>query len=444
MTAPPDLPRAPTQPLVGSMALYLRDPLNYLVGAARAGDLVAMRFLHVDAWLVSHPTLIEQVLVKTSGSFQKDMFLRELRRVLGEGLLTSEGDFWKRQRRLIQPAFHRDRIAGYAEVMVEHAARMTAPWRDGDEVDVHHTLMATTADIVARCLFGADAGDTGEVSRCIEALMARFTNPVFILLPQLHKVPTASARAVRDAAVRLDRVVRGFIDARRAMGADAPRGDLLGMLLAAQDEDGARMTDQQVRDEVLVLFLAGHETTALALGWTFHLLALYPEAERRLHAELDAVLGDREPRFDDLPRLEYTARVVKESLRMYPPAWSLGRESTAPFELAGHRFEAGAWMWMIPWVVHHDARWFADPWRFDPDRWEEARARSIPKFAYFPFGGGARVCIGNQFAMMEATLMLAAVARRWRLAAVPGFPVAPEAAITLRFAHGLRMTARAR
>lgn len=439
------LPRAPSLPLVGSVFHYFRDPLGFLERAARErGDLVEMRFLHQRAWMVSDPALIDQVLVKLPQSFQKDVFLRELKRVLGEGLLTSEGDFWKRQRRLIQPAFHRERIAGYAKIMVDHAARMADGWRDGARVDLHHAMMDTTADIVVQALFGSDAGDTGEVAECIEAIMARFSDPLYLLVPAMDRLPTEANRKVRGVAARLDKIVRGFIERRRAMGDAAPKDDLLAMLLAAQDDDGARMSDRQVRDELLILYLAGHETTALALSWTFHLLAQHPEVEARLHAEIRDVLGDRDPTFEDLPRLAYATRVVKETLRLYPPAWSLGREATAPIELAGRRFEKGAWIWIIPWVVHRDPRWYADPARFDPDRWEEARAKGLPKFAYLPFGGGPRVCIGNQFAMMEAVLMLATVARRFRLAAAPGFPVVPEPAITLRFKHGLEMIAARR
>ncbi len=441
----PPLPRARSLPLVGSVLHYFRDPLGFLERTARdGGDFVEMRFLHQRAWLVSDPAVIDQVLVKLPGSFQKDVFLRELKHMLGEGLLTSEGDFWKRQRRLIQPAFHRDRIAGYAAIMVEHAARMAEAWGDGGRVDVHGAMMAATARIVVQALFGSDAGDTREVGECIEVMMERFSDPLYLLVPLIDRLPTPANRRVREVAPRLDRVVRGFIERRRALGDAGPRNDLLAMLLAARDEDGGRMSDQQVRDELLVIYLAGHETTALALSWTFHLLAQHPEEEARLHAELDAVLGERDPGFDDLPRLEYTARVVKESLRLYPPAWALGREATAPVELAGRRFEKGAWIWMIPWVLHHDARWYPDPWRFDPGRWEEARAKALPKHAYLPFGAGPRVCIGNQFAMMEATLMLATVARRFRLRSVPGFAVKPVPAITLRFEHGLEMIASRR
>lgn len=440
-----EIPRARSLPLLGSTLYYLHDPLGFLERTAReGGDLVEMRFLRERGWLVSDPALIEQVLVKLAGSFQKDPPLRELRRILGNGLLTSEGEFWKRQRRLIQPAFHRDRIARYAAIMVEHAARMVDRWHDGQRIDLHREMMETTADIVVRALFGSDAGNTREVAHCIEVVMARFTDPILLMFPVLERLPTPTNRRVREVVPRLERIVRGFIEQRRAMGDTAPKDDLLAMLLAAQDEDGSRMSDQQVRDEVLVLYLAGHETTALALCWTFHLLASSPHVEARLHNEVDAVLGARDPSLDDLPRLEYTARVVKESLRMYPPAWALGREAIAPIELAGHRFDVGAWIWVVPWVVHHDPRWYPEPWRFDPDRWEEPRAKALPKFAYFPFGGGPRICIGNQFAMMEATLILATVARRFRLRSVPGFPVVPEPAITLRFKHGLEMVASRR
>lgn len=441
---PTPLPQARALPLVGSALHYFRDPLGFLLRTAQQGDLVEMRFMHQRAWLVSDPARIEQILVKNPHNFQKDVFLRELKRVLGEGLLTSEGDFWKRQRRLIQPAFHRDRIAGYGRIMVEHAAKMIEGWRDGEVLDLHHAMMATTADIVVRALFGDSAGDTREVAWCIETLMERFADPMYLMVPFMEHLPLPANRRVREVAPRLDAIVRGFITRRRALGATAPQDDLLAMLLAAQDDDGARMNDQQVRDEVLVLYLAGHETTALALSWTFHALSQNPVAEQKLHAELDAVLGGREPTFDDLPRLRYTDCVVRESLRMYPPAWALGREAIAPFELDGRRFETGAWMWMIPWTVHHDARWYPDPWAFKPERWEGDAAKRLPKFAYMPFGGGPRVCIGNQFAMMEAVLMLATIARRFALRAVPGERVVPEASITLRFKHGLRMKAARR
>jgi cytochrome P450 len=433
-------PQSPRLPLVGATLHYARGPIAFIEGTAARGDIVEMRFLGKNAYAVSDPLLVDQILVKSAASFHKDVFLRELKGVLGEGLLTSEGDFWKRQRRLIQPAFHRDRIAAYAGIMTEHTTRGLARLRDGETLDIHHLLMEITAEIVTACLFGTSVGDVAEVAHCLETVIQRFGNPLFLVMPAAAKLPLPINRRFAEAAPRLDRIVRGFIEKRRSLGTGPESRDLLAMLLDARDEDGGRMSDQQVRDEVLILFLAGHETTALALSWTLYELALNPGVEHRLHEELRTVLGGRTPTFDDLPKLEYTARVVTESLRLHPPAWAIGRESHAPFDLAGHAFPPGTWIWILTWAIHRDARWFKDPLAFRPERWEDGLAKKLPKFAYVPFGGGPRVCIGNQFALMEASLLLATIAQRFWLRVEPGHPVVPDPAITLRFKHGLRMT----
>jgi len=427
-------------PIVGGTPFYMRDPLGYLEGAARLGDVVRLRFFGKTAWLLNDPTLIDQVLVKSSALLQKDVFIRSLKKLLGEGLLTSEGDFWKRQRRLIQPAFHRDRIASYASLMTEHTVKSIAGWHDGQSLDVHLALMELTAEIVTACLFGTSAGDIGEVSKCIDTVMERFSNPLFLVMPKFEDIPLPVNRRFKEVTPRLDKIVRGFIEQRRAAGTSKDSHDLLAMLLEARDDDGSSMSDQQIRDEVLILFLAGHETTALTLSWTLHELAVNPGVERRLHDELSRVLGGRPPTFDDLPKLEYTARVVSESLRLHPPAWSLGREAKSAIEVGGYRFEEGSWIWMLPWTLQRDPRWFSDPLAFRPERWEDGFAKKLPKFAYMPFGGGQRVCIGNQFALMEATLVLATIAQRFWLRGEPGHRVVPDPAITLRFKHGLRMT----
>ncbi len=433
------LPRSPALPLVGSAFHYLKDPLGFLEATAQRGPVVEMRFVHKRAWLLSDLDAIEQVLLKGASGFMKDVFLRELKRVLGEGLLTAEGARWKRQRRLIQPAFHRERIAGYGRTMVDHGERMLAGWRHGATVDVHRAMMSLTADIVTAALFGSDVADAREVAWCLDAVMERFGDPLFLLVPAIDRLPLPANRRFREAAPKLDAIVRGFIARRKAMGDPAPGDDLLAMLLNARDDDGSRMDDRTVRDEVLILFLAGHETTALALSWTFHLLSQHPEVERRLHDELDAVLAGRAPTFEDIPRLKYAECVVHEALRIYPPAWAIGRESTEGFDLAGRRFEKGTWVWITPWTLHRDPRWFPDPMRFAPERWEDGLAKRLPRFAYLPFGGGPRICIGNQFAMMEAVLLLATIARRFSLrTATPR--VEPEASVTLRFKHGLSMT----
>ena len=434
------IPESPRLPLVGNILHYLNDPLRYLEKTAALGDIVKMRFFGKDAFVVSDPVLIDQVLVKNAAAFHKDVFMRQLKKVLGQGLLSSEGDFWKRQRRLIQPAFHRDRIAAYASIMTDHTTRALAGWRDGETIDVHHAMMQVTADIVTACLFGTSVGDVAEVAQCLDVVMERFANPLFLAAPALTKLPLPVNRRFERVAPRLDGIVRGFIEKRRSLGTSPDHHDLLAMLLEARDEDGSSMDDQQIRDEVLILFLAGHETTALSLSWTLYELSLNPGVERKLHDELSRVLGGRTPTFEDLPKLEYTSYVVNEGLRLHPPAWSIGRENHTPFELGGHHFPADSWLWMLPWTMHRDARWFPNPLAFRPERWEDGFAKKLPKFAYLPFGGGPRVCIGNQFALMETALMLATIAQKYWLRVEPGHRVVPDPAITLRFKHGLRMT----
>ncbi len=438
--ATPHIPRAPYLPVVGGLLHYLRNPLSYLEHAAKLGDIVEIRLFRQRAILLSDPAAIEQVLLKSASHFQKDAFLRALKRLLGEGLLTSEGEFWKRQRRLIQPAFHRDKIASYADIMTHHTTRVVDGFVDGAAVDVHQVMMGLTAEIVTKCLFGTSAGDTSEVEECLALVMKRSSNPFLVLVPILEKLPLPINRRFREVTARLDAIVRGFIAQRRALGPDAKVNDLLTMLLEAKDEDGTHMSDQQVRDEVLVLFLAGHETTALAMSWTFYELSKNPAVEAKLQNELDRVLGGRVPTFADLPRLEYTARVVQESLRLHPPAWSTGRESIDTVELAGQRLPPGTWIWIVPYTLHRDARWFDEPRAFRPERWEDGLAKRLPKFAYMPFGGGPRICIGNQFALMESALLLATIAQRYSLRMVPGHRVVADPAITLRLKHGLAMT----
>ena len=434
------LPRGRRLPIAGGFFHYLHNPLTYLEDAATRGDVVEVDFFRKRAFLISDPVLIEQVLVKQASSFRKDVFLQGLKALLGEGLLGSEGDFWKRQRRLIQPAFHREHIARYASIMTAHATRAVDRWEKAGRIDAHHELMALAADIVTECLFGTSLGDASEVGRCLESVMERFGDPMFLFFPQLKRVPLPVNRRYRDAAERLDRVVRGFITRRRAMGEDAPKDDLLAMLLDAQDEDGSRMTDRQVRDEALILFLAGHETTALALAWTLFEISENPGVERELHAEIVRVLGDRPPAFADLPELKYASYVVNEGLRLHPPAWSIGREAITAVELGGRRFEAGSWLWFLPWIVQRDPRWFPDPLAFRPERWADGLAKKLPKMAYLPFGGGPRVCIGNQFALMEAALLLVTFVQRLSFRIEDREHVEPQPSITLRFKRGLKLS----
>jgi cytochrome P450 len=434
----------PGLPVLGSIVEYLRDPLAFLIGARkREGDMVAFRLLNRRFVLVSDPALIDQVLVKQAARFGKDWFARDLRRVLGDGLLTSEGDFWKRQRRLMSPAFHRERLAGYAQVMVDRAESAYAGWSVGAERDVHHDFMELTLDVVARTLFSADVEGVGAViGPALDAVLEWYSNPLLVSNPWLMATPIPPARRHREAIDAMRGVVDGIIRQRRAQP-DPDSHDLLAMLLAAQDEDGARMTDAQVRDEVLTLFLAGHETTALTLSWTVTQLCQHPEVTARLRAEAEAVAPGRRLALADVPKLAFAEAVVQESMRLNPPAWAIGRESLEAFDLGGHRFPKGTAIFLSPWAMHRDERWFSEPERFRPERWLDGLAKRLHRFQYFPFGGGPRVCIGNAFAMMESVLLVSSFARRFDVASAPGARVVAQPVITLRPAHGVRVVLRA-
>jgi cytochrome P450 len=414
------------------------NPLEYFTGIAREyGDIAGLHILNFKTIFINHPDLIEEVLVTNARLYTKGRVLRANRHVFGEGLLTSEGDFWLRQRRLSQPAFHRARIASYASTMVEYAQRMLDGWRSLEERDAHREMLRLTLQIVGKTLFDADVErDAQEVGKSLELLLeigANFRRTIFVP----HWVPTRANLRVKREVALIERIIYRIIAERRASGRDA--GDLLSMLLAAQDEDGSRMTDKQLRDETITLFLAGHETTASTLSWTWWLLAQNPSAEAKLHAELDAVLGERAPTLDDLPKLVYAGNVITESLRLYPAAWGLARLAVEDHEIAGYPVTKGMGVTMAQWVVHRDPRWYDAPEEFRPQRWENDLLKRLPRFAYFPFGGGPRQCIGNTFALMEATLILATIARKFRLRLAADHPVVPLASITLRPRHGVRV-----
>jgi cytochrome P450 len=390
--------------------------------------------------LLYHPDAIEEVLVTRNRDFIKSPGVRLLSRLLGKGLLLSEGTTWLRQRRLMQPAFHRQRVAVYGEVMTSLTVRRLADWRDGDVLDAHAEMMALTQAIVAKTLFDADVSDESyaiaEASNVLGEDFGKRLGSLLQLLPDW--VPTPANLRRGRAIRRLDEVVYRMIAARRLRRED--RGDLLTMLLNAQDaDDGSRMTARQVRDEVMTLFLAGHETTAMALSWTWYLLSRHPEVDARLADELRSVLGGRLPSVADLPKLTYTEMIVNESMRLYPPAYGIAREAVNPSEVAGYPIAPGLIVIMPTWVVQRDGRWFDEPEVFRPERWADGLASRLPRFAYFPFGGGPRQCIGNAFALMEAALILAAIAQRFRLTLEPGQRVTPTPYVTLRPEPGLRM-----
>jgi cytochrome P450 len=445
---PPGPGRATARARVLGYLAFRRDPLNYLTRLAREhGDIVYFNVGAQRAYLLNHPDLVRDVLVNHQDHFHKGRALQRSKRLLGEGLLTSEGEHHRRQRRLAQPAFHKKRIESYGGVMVAYAARQTARWRDGANVDVAREMMKLTLAIVGKTLFNADVEeDADDIAGALTEIMELFN---MLLLPYseyLEKLPLPQTRRFERARAKLDSIIYRIVEERRRDPSDA--GDLLSMLLDARDEEGDRtgMTDQQIRDEVMTLILAGHETTANALSWTWYLLAQHPEVERQLHAELDEVLarGTRLPTVEDLPRLRYTEMIVSESMRLYPPAWVVGRLAIKDYEARGYVVPAGSLVLVSQYVMHRDARFFTDPERFDPARWTPEAKESRPAYSYFPFGGGARRCVGEGFAWMEGVLLVAAIASRWRMRLDPEHRVETYPRITLRPRRGVRVTLESR
>ena len=443
------LPPRPKGLLRGYVSM-LRDPPGFALQCRRElGQVADLSLLGMRMVLIHDPALIEHVLLKDQHLYIKDALTRGLDEVVGNGLLVSEGDFWKRQRRLMQPAFHQRRIAEYARTMVTETQSMLEGWSDGEARDLHADMMTLTLRIVARALFGSGISDAdaGRVETAIAEIMRRYLG-IFgsgIVLPLA--VPTPGARRFRRQIAALDRILLEIIRARRAgAGRDAgsERGDLLDMLLEMQDEDGTRMTDSQLRDECMTLFLAGHETTALNLTYAFHLLGHHPDARDRLEQELADVLGGREPEMADLPRLPFTRAVVNEALRLYPPAWSIGREPTEDVTLGDYPIAAGTQIWIAPWVTHREPEHFPEPEAFRPERWLDGLDKRLPRYVFMPFGGGPRICIGNAFAMTEAVLALATIAQRFELEPTGGRELELVPSVTLRPKGGLPVRVRTR
>jgi cytochrome P450 len=439
-------PGPPGRPLVGNLPEFARDVLGFFSDCARDyGDVVSMRLAGRTGYLLTNPAHIEQVLVGQHRNFIKHSFFwKHVTAVFGTGLLTAEGDAWLAQRRMIQPSFHRNRIAGYGRVMAEFADRAADEWCDGEVRDVHQDMMALTLEIVAKVLFDSDVReDVAEVESSFEAALRevaiRFRRP--FRLPDW--VPSPGNLRYRAAVRRLDALVFRFMREHQARGTDGD--DLLSMLMAARTEDGQPMPERQIRDEAVTLLLAGHETTALTLSWTWSLLSRHPHVEERLLDELRDVLDGRAPSVDDLPRLRYTEHVVTETLRLFPPAYAIGREAVRDCDVGGYHTPAGTTLFISPWVMHRDPRWFDAPSAFRPERWGDGLAERLPRFVYMPFGGGPRLCIGNRFALIEASLILAAIARRFRLRLEPDRMPAAFPTITLRPQGGVhtRVTRRA-
>jgi cytochrome P450 len=443
--------------LVGVLLQLRRDALGFLLNSAQTyGDVVRLPLGPATGYMVNNPDLIHELLVDQADKLNKSALDKEvLGEFLGNGLIISDGDFWKRQRKLVSPAFHRKRIETYAQMMVDYTLRMLDGWSDGQTMDVEEAMLGLTRAIITRTLFNTELSDANDKLNAALTVFQKTSEVEYRLnfaVPDW--IPTSNNRQRRQAAKVLDTLILGIIAERRAStsedGVVNDAGDLLSMLLTAQDEDtqesgkfGGQMTDRQVRDEAATLFAAGHETTTNALNWTWYLLSQNPEVEACLHAELDEVLAGRAPTLDD--RLPYTEMVIREVLRLYPPAWLLNfRQPIADVTVGGCRIPKGSLIFLSPYVLHRDPRWFEQPERFWPERWKNDLEKRIPRYAFFPFGGGPRVCVGNAFALMELRLVLATAAQRYRLRLEPEQQVEPAPLITLRPKNPLRMRAEKR
>jgi cytochrome P450 len=424
--------------IMGVMREFNRDTLGFVTRCRDYGDVVQTRFLYVHAYFLYNPNDIESLLTTNAKSYRKARSLRSpfFYRLVGNGLVTSEGDFWRRQRRLAQPAFHRQRISSYGDVMVEYAERAIAAWKPGERRDIARDMTRLTLEIVVKTLFNSDvSNDADHVGETLSKLVKPFASQATLKWILDNRLPTPGHRRYFRDVSEIDRIVFRIIGERRASGSD--EGDLLSMLLEAQDEDGSQMTDAQLRDEVMTLFLAGHETTALVLSWSWYLLATHPEAEQKFHDELSEVLGGRAPNVSDIPRLKYTEMIAKEAMRLYPPAYAVGREAIEETEIGGYRVPKGTQLFAFQWVTHRDPRYFDEPEAFRPERW--SNGEPVAKYAYFPFGAGPRQCIGNYFAMMEVVLVLATIGQRFGFRLDPEHKVELLPVLSLRPKNGIKV-----
>ncbi len=441
--------RAPIPPGVfffGSVFEGWRDPLGlFLRGRAQYGDAVQYRFGWYRYFLFNDPAAIKHVLTDNARNYTKSRNYQGLKVIFGNGLLTSEGEFWKRQRRLSQPAFHRDRLVGFANTMASETNRMLARWQhlprssDGHApvLDVHAEMMRLTFAIVGQTRFTTDVdGDSSAIGEALQYSLEWANDYAESIVRVPPWVPTPRNAGFKKAVRTIDDLFTRIIDERRRSGSDGD--DLLGMLMSARGDDGKeRMTERQLRDEVLTLVLAGHETTANLLAFTFHLLSCHPEWERRVVAEVRQVIGEREIRFEDVRRLEITRMVLEEALRLYPPAWTFERQAVEDDVVAGYAVPKGSIVGISPYSLHRHPGLWENPEGFDPERFTPERKEARNKYAYLPFGGGPRTCIGNAFAMMEAQIILAKVLRDHTLARVPARPLELSPLITLLPKHGI-------
>ena len=438
-----DLPGPKGEPIIGNIREFVRNPLRFFERMASTyGDLSRIAYAGIDAVLVAHPDHVREVMVTQQKAMRKGPGLQRLRPLLGNSLLIADHEDHRRLRRLSQPAFSKQNLSGYDRHITEEASLIAATWVDGGEVDMSEEMMTLTLRIVARALLGADmTGSVTAVAEALEAALALWQKGFNPFTRLLHELPTPTRRRFRRAKAEMDRIVDSLVRTHRL--GEGRADNLLGMLTAATDEEsGTGLSDQELRNEVITMMMAGHETTANAMTWTWYLLSQHAEVEARMHAEIDAVLGERLPSAADLESLVYTRRVLTEAMRLYPPAWSTSRTALEPIELGGHRIPKGTLLFVSQWICHRDPRWFDEPEVFRPERWNDGWQPR--KGAYFPFGAGPRQCIGERFAWMEGVLLLAFLGRRWRFRLVEGHRVVPQAMVTLRPKYGMAMIAESR
>ncbi|MGC2680703.1 MAG: cytochrome P450 [Candidatus Nitrosopolaris sp.] len=427
---------------------FMRDPIKTLTDIANTyGNICHFKFGRQHIYLVNDPNHIEDILIRNYKNFIKTRGLQVAKRLLGEGFVTSEGEYHDRQRRLIQPTFHPTRIKGYGDIITSHAIRMCERWKDGITLDIHKEMMHVTLEIISTAVLGSDIKpEEDEVGVALQTCLEYFNRLQMPFGELIEKIPILPInKGYQSAKKKLDSIVYSMIKEHRDKESVYHQEDLLYTLLQAQDTEAGigRMTDLQLKDEVMTIFLAGHETTSNALTWTFYLLSQNPTADDRLYAELCSVLGDKNTKriltVEDIPNLVYTEKVFRESMRLYPPAWTIGRKVVNDYKVGKYTIPARSIILMSQYVMHHDSRYFSDPDVFYPDRWTKEAKLQLPRFSYFPFGGGIRGCVGEPFAWMEGILLLATICRQWRMHHDTGHKVGLKPLITLRPKYGMHM-----
>jgi cytochrome P450 len=434
------IPHIAEPPLIGSMTTFQKDRINFLRRiSATYGDIARMNFGPFPIIYINAPDLVQQIMVEHTNDFDKGLVLRRaFTPIIGNGLINNEGESWRVQRKLMAPPFQHRNIARYAETMVDYTEQAQAAWTEGSTIDVDHAMTALTMRIVGKTLFDDDVlSEADELGSAITVALQYMQYTLDHIFPLPLSIPTPRSRRTRRALALIDRRLHTMIEEHRA---HPDRGDLLSLLLQARYDDGSAMSDKQIRDEALTVFVAGHETTANALAWGFYLLATHPSIYAKLQEEADRVLGGRAATVADLPNLPYSLQVFKEAMRLYPPAYTIGRTALRPVDIGGYHLKKNDILIIGSVTIHRRPEFFGpDPDAFNPDHFTPENEKRLPRYAYLPFGAGPRICIGNQFALMEGQLLLTTLAQRVTFELVPGQEIIAEPVFTLRQKHGCKV-----